>query len=127
MIIRIVTDSTCDLPEEIVRQQEITVIPLHINVGEKSYLDGVDLTREEFYAQLPNFSPYPKTAAPGTEVFLQAFERLANEGARAILSIHFRDFKRHGQLGTHRRRTIYPHPCHSSGFKSAQPRFGIPC
>jgi len=88
MNIHIVTDSTCDLPEEIVKQQEITIIPLHINVGEKSYLDGVDLTREEFYAQLPSFSPAPKTAAPGPETFVQAFERLADKGAQAILSIH---------------------------------------
>ena len=88
MNIRIVTDSTCDLPEEIVSQQEITVIPLHINVGEKAYLDGVDLTRLEFYAQLPDYFPAPKTAAPGSEVFVQAYERLANEGAQAILSIH---------------------------------------
>jgi DegV family protein with EDD domain len=88
MNIRIVTDSTCDLPEEIVYQQAITVIPLHINVGEKAYLDGVDLTRLEFYAQLPDYFPAPKTAAPGSEVFVQAYERLANEGAQAILSIH---------------------------------------
>lgn len=88
MSIRIVTDSTCDLPEEIVSQQAITVIPLHINVGEKTYLDGVNLTREDFYVQLPNYFPAPKTAAPGIEVFTQTFERLANEGAHAILSIH---------------------------------------
>jgi len=88
MNIRIVTDSTCDLPEEIVYQQAITVIPLHINVGEKAYLDGVDLTRLEFYAQLPDYFPAPKTAAPGSEVFVQAYERLTNEGAQAILSIH---------------------------------------
>ena len=88
MKISIVTDSTCDLPAEIVSKQAITVIPLIINVGDKSFLDGVDLTRAEFYAQLPNYSPAPKTAAPGPEVFTQAFERLANEGAQAILSIH---------------------------------------
>lgn len=88
MSIRIVTDSTCDLPEKIVDQHAITVIPLHINVGEKTYLDGVNLTRSEFYAQLPDFSPSPKTAAPGPEVFTQAYERLADEGALAILSIH---------------------------------------
>ena len=88
MNIRIVTDSTCDLPEEIVSQQEITIIPLHINVGEKNYLDGVDLTRDEFYAQLPNYFPAPKTAAPSLEIFMQAYERLADEGAQAILSIH---------------------------------------
>lgn len=88
MIIRIVTDSTCDLPEKIVRQHSITVIPLAINVGNKSFLDGVDLTRREFYTQLPYFNPHPKTAAPGPEVFKQAFNRLADEGAQAILAIH---------------------------------------
>lgn len=88
MTVRIVTDSTCDLPEEIVRQHSITVIPLAINVGDKTFLDGVDLTRGEFYAQLPNFTPHPKTAAPGPEVFRQVFKRLAEEGAQAILSIH---------------------------------------
>jgi len=88
MNIRIVTDSTCDLPEEIVNQQAITVVPLYINVGEESYLDGVNLTRAEFYAQLPNYFPAPKTATPGIESFIQAYERLAAEGAQAILSIH---------------------------------------
>lgn len=88
MNIRIVTDSTCDLPGEIVSQYSITVIPLTINVGDKSFVDGVDLTRSEFYAQLPNFNPHPKTAAPGSEIFVRAFERLADEGAQAILSIH---------------------------------------
>jgi DegV family protein with EDD domain len=88
MNIRIVTDSTCDLPDAVISQHSITVIPLAINVGKESFLDGVDLTRSEFYAQLPNFSQHPTTAAPGTEVFMKAFERLANEGAQAILSIH---------------------------------------
>jgi len=88
MNIRIVTDSTCDLPVEITSKYGITVIPLHINVGEKTFLDGVDLSRAEFYAQLPVFSPAPKTAAPGPEVFTQAFTRLADEGATDIVSIH---------------------------------------
>lgn len=88
MSIRIVTDSTCDLPEEIVDRQAITVIPMYINVGEVSYLDGITLTRAEFYARLPGYFPAPKTATPSTEAFIQAYERLANEGAQAILSIH---------------------------------------
>ena len=53
MNIRIVTDSTCDLPVEIVTRHKITVVPLHINVGEKTFLDGIDLSRTEFYDQLP--------------------------------------------------------------------------
>jgi DegV family protein with EDD domain len=88
MNIRIVTDSTCDLPEEIVTQQAITVIPLHINVGDISFLDGVDLSRTEFYTQLPNYESSPKTATPSPESFTQVYNRLANDGAQAILSIH---------------------------------------
>lgn len=88
MNLRIVTDSTCDLPAETARLLGITVIPLNIHVGEQTFLDGVDLTREEFYARLPGFTPAPRTAAPGPEVFAQIYERLANEGAQAILSIH---------------------------------------
>lgn len=88
MSIRIVTDSTCDLPEEIVSQHAITVIPLAINVGDKSFLDGVNLTRREFYARLPDYRPHPKTAAPGPEVFTHEYGRLADEGAQSILSIH---------------------------------------
>ncbi len=88
MSVRIVTDSTCDLPEEIARQQAITVIPLNINIGNDTFLDGVDLTRAEFYARLPEYSPSPKTAAPGPDVFKKVYERLADEGAQSILSIH---------------------------------------
>lgn len=88
MNLRIVTDSTCDLPAETARLLDITVIPLNIHVGERTFLDGVDLTREEFYTRLPGFTPAPRTAAPGPEVFAQIYERLANEGAQAILSIH---------------------------------------
>ena len=88
MDIRIVTDSACDLPDEIIKEQDITVVPLYINVGEESYLDGVDLTREEFYRNLPGYTSAPKTATPSVATFLHAYERLAEEGARAILSIH---------------------------------------
>jgi DegV family protein with EDD domain len=87
-MIRIVTDSTCDLPEELVKQLAITVVPLHINQGENTYLDGVDLSREEFYTKLPDYDPSPSTATPGPEAFKKAYERLADEGAQAILSIH---------------------------------------
>lgn len=88
MNIRIVTDSTCDLPASIVEKHAITVVPLYINQGDKSYLDGVNLTREEFYRLLPTFRPAPSTATPSTEVFTQTWNKLADAGAQAILSIH---------------------------------------
>jgi DegV family protein with EDD domain len=88
MTIRIVTDSTCDLPEEIAAQYGITIVPLYINFGLESYLDGVDLSREAFYARLPDCDPPPTTAVPGPQRFLEAYERLTDEGATEILSVH---------------------------------------
>ena len=88
MSIRIVTDSTCDLPASIVEKHGITVVPLYINQGDKSYLDGVNLTREEFYRLLPGFRPAPSTATPSTDAFAQTWNKLADAGAQAILSIH---------------------------------------
>jgi DegV family protein with EDD domain len=88
MTIKIVTDSTCDLPQTVIKELDIPVIPLYINVGSAGYLDGVELTREEFYRSLPDYSPHPTTAAPGWEVFRRAYEKLAEQGATQILSIH---------------------------------------
>ena len=88
MTIRIVTDSTCDLPEEIAAQLGITIVPLYINFGGESYLDGVDLSREAFYARLPDCDPPPTTAMPGPQMFLKAYEKLSDEGATEILSVH---------------------------------------
>jgi len=87
-MIRIVTDSTCDLPQSIVDRLQITVLPLFINIGKETYLDGVDMSRQTFYQKLPTFKSHPTTAAPGPDVFRQTYERLAAEGATEILSIH---------------------------------------
>jgi DegV family protein with EDD domain len=63
-------------------------VPVYINWGTESYLDGVDLSREAFYARLPESERPPTTAAPSPQMFLNAYERLAEEGATEILSIH---------------------------------------
>lgn len=88
MSIRIVTDSTADLPAGYVERHQITVLPAYINIGEKSYQDGIDLSRREFYEQLPHFTAQPTTAAPATGVFTEVYEQLAETGASEILSIH---------------------------------------
>ena len=63
-------------------------MPLHINLGSRSYLDGVELSQEEFYQQLQDCDEFPRTAAPGPEKFRQAYEELIINGATEILSIH---------------------------------------
>lgn len=88
MSIRIVTDSNCDLPQTVIDEYAITVIPLYINIGSKSYLDEVDMSRADFYEGLPDFEAQPTTSVPGPGTFIEFYEKLADEGATEILSIH---------------------------------------
>jgi len=88
MKISIVTDSTADLPKDEIERYGIGVVPLYINIGEESYLDGVDMTREEFYLGLPNFKHHPATAVPGIDSFLKVFNNALESGAEAIISLH---------------------------------------
>jgi DegV family protein with EDD domain len=88
MTIRIVTDSTCDLPQEILDRYQIAVIPVYIHIGDQSYRDRIDLTREQFYSQLPESDHPPWTGAPAPAQFEQVYRALIAEGAAEILSIH---------------------------------------
>lgn len=88
MTIKIVTDSTNDLPRELIEQHGISVIPMYINIGDLGFRDGVDITRQEFYDRLPASDPFPTTAVPSIEQFTSVYSQLMQEGATAILSIH---------------------------------------
>jgi DegV family protein with EDD domain len=88
MTIRIVSDSTCDIPEETAAAYGIAVIPAYVNIGNDSYLDGLELSRSEFYEMLPGLQVPPTTAAPAPGAFAETYNRLADEGATEVLSIH---------------------------------------
>jgi DegV family protein with EDD domain len=88
MTVRIVTDSTCDLPKRVTEELDVAVVPMYIHVGEDEYLDGVDMSREQFYSGLPTFPAPPTTAAPSIETFEHLYAGLASEGAEGIVSIH---------------------------------------
>ena len=88
MKISIVTDSTADLPKDEVERHNIGVVPLYINIGENSYLDGVDMSREAFYLGLPHFKHHPATAVPGIDAFIKAFNHALESGADAVISLH---------------------------------------
>jgi len=83
--IAILTDSTANLPAEWVEQYAIRVIPLKIHWGNETYLDGIDLTPEEFYMRLSNNKHLPTTSQPSIQDFLMAFENMADEGATGIV------------------------------------------
>jgi DegV family protein with EDD domain len=88
MSLRIVTDSNCDLLPDLIKKHDITVVPFYINIGAESYLDGVEMSRADFYEGLPAFEVHPMTSVPGPGTFVEVYERLADEGATEIVSIH---------------------------------------
>lgn len=88
MSIRIVTDSSCDLPQDLIQEWGISVVPLYINMDRHSYLDGVELSRQEFYERLPVLKTPATTSVPGIGAFIKVYEGLVTEGASSILSIH---------------------------------------
>ena len=88
MKIKVVTDSTNDLPRELIDEYGIHVIPMYINFGEQSFQDGVDISRQEFYTRLPQSDLFPTTAAPGIDQFIAAYQAAMDSGAEEILSIH---------------------------------------
>ncbi len=87
MAVRIVTDSTCDLPKEIVAALGIVVVPLTVFFGEEALLDGVDIDASAFYERLGTASELPRTSQPSAEMFRQVYERLGQETSE-IVSIH---------------------------------------
>lgn len=90
MNIRIVCDSTCDIPVTLRNKFDISIIPCYINFGLESFLDNVDITRTDFYFRIANGKEIPKTSAPGVGSFSEVYHRLADEGAREIISVHIR-------------------------------------
>lgn len=83
----IITDSTTAFPEELLRQHEISIVPLTVNWAGKSYLDDVDITPDEFYRRLMVEKEMPTTSQPSAGVFKDVYNRLAEEsdGVLAIL------------------------------------------
>jgi len=88
MKIGFVTDSTADISREIAEQHGIEVVPALVNIDGKSYADGVEISREEFYRRLPGMRPPPTTSAPSVGSLQERYEKLLGNGVKHILSIH---------------------------------------
>lgn len=87
MKIGIVTDSTSDLPPELVSKYDIEVIPLHVSLDNQSYRDGVDLTATQFYEKLKGNAAMPTTSQPSPGAFVECYRALLKK-VDAIISIH---------------------------------------
>jgi len=87
MTVRIVTDSSCDLPPELVQEMGITVVPLYVRFGEEVYRERVDISLDEFYKRLEQGPIHPVTIQPSPQDFVTAYQKVASE-ADGIVSIH---------------------------------------
>ncbi|SFI30128.1 EDD domain protein, DegV family [Paenibacillus sp. UNC496MF] len=87
--VKIVTDSTADIPKRVREQYGIEMVPLKVMFGEESFLDGVSLTNEQFYTRLASSAALPTTSQPSPVEFTETYERLSKQYPdSAIISIH---------------------------------------
>lgn len=87
-MIKIVTDSTCDLSPEVVQRLGITVVPMVLNIDGLDVQDGVEISRGQFYAGLPAYRDFPKTAANSPAALADAYRAALAAGGDEILSVH---------------------------------------
>lgn len=85
--IALVTDSTCDLPESVVKDKNITVIPLNVHFGDETFLDGIDLQSNEFFEKLSTSEIHPQTSQPSVGRFVETYNDLLKKHD-SILSLH---------------------------------------
>ncbi len=83
-MIRIVTDSTCEAPPELLSHPAVTVVPLYVIFGQESLRDGIDISREQFWERLPKSSSIPTTSQVTPAQFEAAFRTLTDAGDEVI-------------------------------------------
>ncbi len=86
-MLRIVTDGAGDMPSSWLTEYDLHVIPINIHFGERTYLQGVDLTDADFYRLVEEHGEIPKTSQPTPQQFVEFYRRVAEPGD-TILSIH---------------------------------------
>lgn len=83
-MVRIIADSTCDISKEDAKKLGIEIIPITVRFGEEEFLDGVEITHEEFYKRLAECEELPKTSQPSPDRFMDVFMRYVNQGDDVI-------------------------------------------
>jgi DegV family protein with EDD domain len=87
MTIKIVTDSTADLPPKLAKELGITVVPVYVRFGDEVYRDRVDISEDEFYQRLLHDPIHPSTSQPTPQDFVEVYQKLSKE-SEGIISIH---------------------------------------
>ena len=87
MTIKIVTDSTADLPAMLIEELDVTVVPVYLRFGDEVYRDGVDISKNDFYEKLLASAVPPSTSQPTPQDFTRVYSDCSKE-ADDIISIH---------------------------------------
>ncbi|MGV8984542.1 DegV family protein [Clostridium sp.] len=85
--IKIITDSTCDLNSEVIERYNIEVLPLLVNIENETYMDGVDITLQEYLHKMKNSKEFPTTTQVNPHRFHECYKKYLDEGYK-IVSIH---------------------------------------
>ena len=88
MAVRVVTDSACDLPDELATQLGIEIVPLTIRFGDEELVDRQELSTGEFWRRLQESPVLPETSAPSAGAFEDTFRKLVADGATGIVCIN---------------------------------------
>lgn len=88
MGVRVVTDSACDLPDDLIERNSIEVVPLTIRFGNEELIDRKELSTDEFWRRLADSDVLPETSAPSAGAFEGAFRRQVEDGATGIICIN---------------------------------------
>ena len=88
MGVRVVTDSACDLPDDLIERDGIEVVPLTIRFGKEELVDRKELSTDEFWRRLADSDVLPETSAPSAGAFEGAFRRQIEDGATGIICIN---------------------------------------
>lgn len=86
-LVKVLTDSTADLPPDVVAKLGISVVPITIQWGHKTFRDGIDITAEEFFARLARTRTPPTTAPPTPRQFEEVFAELTRQ-SNEVVAIH---------------------------------------
>jgi DegV family protein with EDD domain len=86
--IRVVTDSACDLPQSLVDELAIDIVPLSIRFGAEEFVDRRDLTPDQFWARCAASAVLPETAAPSPGSFGEAYQRAADDGCDGVVCVN---------------------------------------
>lgn len=88
MTVRIVTDSACDLSDAELEEWGISMVPLSIRFGDEEFVDRTEISTDDFYRRLAASEDLPETSAPSPGAFVATFNKLADEGATAVVCIN---------------------------------------